>query len=90
MALTHEAFADDLDRHYVAITTVGDVVLELVDVVVHAEPRPFTLTFSGPIEPELAQGTYEFRHTRFAEPEPIFIVPISRPQDGMRYEAVFA
>lgn len=90
MQLTHEAFADDPDRRYVAITTVGDVVLELLDVVVRAEPRPFTLTFSGPVEPELAQGTYAFRHARFDEPEPIFIVPIGRRQDGMRYEAVFA
>lgn len=90
MDLTHELFADAPDRRYVAVTTVGDVELQLVKVTVGAEPRPFTVTFSGPIEPELAQGTYAFRHANFAQPEPIFIVPIARPTDGMRYEAVFA
>lgn len=54
-----------------------------------AEPRPFSLVFRGPLEPQLAQGTYDLAHPGLGALA-LFLVPISRDEDGMRYEAVFA
>jgi hypothetical protein len=53
-------------------------------------PRPggaFRLEFVGPVDPMLVQGIFPFEidDERFD----IFVVPIGRDQDGMRYEAVF-
>ena len=48
----------------------------------------FSLIFLGPLERPFAQGTYETEHAvlgRF----PLFLVPVAREKDGMRYEAVF-
>lgn len=66
---------------------------ESVDLTVDAakasgDPRPFTVTFSGPLEPQLTQATYAFEHPDVGT-IPLFIVPISRDAEGMRYEAVF-
>lgn len=52
------------------------------------DPRPFTVTFAGPLEPQLEQATYAFEHAELGS-FPLFIVPVSREADGMRYEAVF-
>lgn len=51
--------------------------------------RPFALTFLGPLDPPVAQGTYCLLNDAMGALE-IFVVPISRDPDGMRYEAVFA
>jgi hypothetical protein len=53
-------------------------------------PRdPFSLLFVGPTDPPLAQATYLLAHPAFGE-LPIFLVPVGRDADGVRYEAVFA
>ena len=53
-------------------------------------PRaPFSLTFRGPAQPLLPQGTYEFDHPRLG-PLAIFIVPIGAESDGVLYQAIFA
>jgi hypothetical protein len=52
------------------------------------DPPSFTLLFRGPAEPQLAQGTRPLRHARLGALE-IFLVPVGRDADGMRYEAVF-
>lgn len=66
---------------------------EAVDLAVHAtkasgDPRPFTVTFSGPLDPQLDQATYAVEHPELGR-FPLFIVPVSRDADGMRYEAIF-
>jgi hypothetical protein len=50
--------------------------------------EPFSLTFAGPREPLLGQGTYTLSHPTLGEFD-LFIVPVERDADGMRYEAVF-
>jgi hypothetical protein len=50
--------------------------------------EPFSLTFAGPGEPLLGQGTYPLSHPTLGEFD-LFIVPVERDADGVRYEAVF-
>lgn len=52
------------------------------------ERRSFSLIFRGPPEPQLAQATIPLRHATLGTME-IFVVPIGRDADGVRYEAVF-
>jgi hypothetical protein len=53
-----------------------------------AEREAFVLTFDGPAEPHLPQGTYRLVHERLGSQD-IFIVPVARTGDGLRYEANF-
>jgi hypothetical protein len=49
---------------------------------------PFSLVFLGPREPLLPQAIYALRHAGLGVLE-IFVVPIARDADGVRYEAIF-
>jgi hypothetical protein len=51
------------------------------------EGGAFRLEFVGPNEPVLPQATYRFASVE-AEHE-IFIVPVGRDANGVRYEAIF-
>jgi hypothetical protein len=51
--------------------------------------QPFSLTFSGPPDRILAQGTFRFTHSELGALE-IFVVPVGRDENGATYEAVFA
>nr|DAF83386.1 MAG TPA: hypothetical protein [Caudoviricetes sp.] len=48
----------------------------------------FALTFRGPQAAPLPQAIYPLVHPKLGRQD-IFIVPIARQDDGMRYEAVF-
>ena len=48
----------------------------------------FSIYFKGPTEPHLPQQSYTLQHDLMGEFE-IFIVPLSRNDQGSRYEAVF-
>lgn len=48
----------------------------------------FSIYFKGPIAPHLPQQVYTFQHDQMGEFE-IFLVPLSRNDQGFRYEAVF-
>jgi hypothetical protein len=50
--------------------------------------RPFSLFFSGPLEPVLPQRTRDLAHPKLGT-QPIFLVPIGPGAGRMRYEAVF-
>ena len=49
----------------------------------------FSLTFRGPVQPRLHQGTYEFTHETIGT-FPLFVVPIGHDSDGATLEAVFS
>jgi hypothetical protein len=76
----------------------GAVVLVLVEATESDQPggtgpdgrerRQFSLLFSGPVTPGLAQATYRLRLDS-VEIE-LFLVPIGPLSDGMGYEAAFA
>ena len=50
--------------------------------------QPFSLTFEAPAEPQLPQRIYRVEHPRLEAME-IFLVPVARTADALRYEAVF-
>lgn len=73
----------------------GAVALQLVEVQRLPEqagaprPQPFTLTFTGPVDPPLPQGTFTVEPPG-EESMALFLVPIGPDADGLpRYEAVF-
>lgn len=49
---------------------------------------PFSLTFAGPADRRLLQGTYPLRHATLGAFD-LFIVPIAAEAEVVRYEAVF-
>lgn len=72
----------------VQVSDDESVELAVVETVASGDPRPFAVSFAGPLQPEIGQGTYALTHAEFGT-FPLFIVPIARDADGMRYEAVF-
>ena len=53
-----------------------------------ADGRPFSVVFLGPGDPVLPQRIYRLEHIDLGVME-LFLVPIGREADGVRYEAVF-
>ena len=51
--------------------------------------KPFSLLFVGPAHVILQQAIYAFEHGTIGRFD-LFIVPVSRAADGVRYEAVFS
>jgi hypothetical protein len=51
--------------------------------------KPFSLLFLGPPQVVLPQAIYRFEHETIGAFE-IFIVPVSRSAEGVRYEVVFS
>jgi hypothetical protein len=85
--------AADFTPHVGTTFATDDVQTTLADVQElerHDESfrSPFTLTFRGPREPVLPQGTYAFAHEELGTVE-IFVVPVASNEDGTTYEAVF-
>lgn len=72
----------------------ADGVLELV--LVRAEEGPYprdrpagSLTFRGPAEPALRQGTLDMSHPDLGE-FALFVVPVGHDESGTEYQAVFS
>jgi hypothetical protein len=90
--LTRDAFAENLNTAFtVQLGQYGAVEMDLVEVSelrAVARQRIYSLLFRGPLEKQSPQGMYRFIHPRMGEFD-LFIVPVSREPDGMRYEAVF-
>jgi hypothetical protein len=94
--LTAAAFVPHQDAGWVIIHDgETSLPLTLVEVVALPErpasprPNPFSLTFLGPSDPILAQGTYAFEHAGF-DRLTLFVVPVGRADDGrVRYEVIF-
>lgn len=72
----------------VLVSEDQSVPLTVEATVAGGDPRPFTVTFAGPLEPQLEQRMYAIEHAEVGK-FPLFIVPVAREADGMRYEAVF-
>jgi hypothetical protein len=50
--------------------------------------QPFSLLLRGPLAPALPQATYSLRHPRWGTIE-LFLVPVERGAEKMRYEVLF-
>lgn len=54
-----------------------------------AEREAFVLTFEGPADPRLEQGTHRLQNERLG-PQDVFLVPVAQTADGrLQYEANF-
>ena len=54
-----------------------------------SDGRSFSLTFLGPRDPLIPQGSYRFCHDQIGT-FPLFIVPIGAGAAGVSYQAVFS
>jgi hypothetical protein len=89
--LTLDDFADAVGQSVTVATPAGPVTLTLAAAKpLPASPREggaFRLEFEGPLQPELEQAIHTFQLEQ--GPVEIFIVPIARTAEAMRYEAIF-
>lgn len=76
------AFPDQPDGSPVAVT-----LTELTDGAESAEFEAFSLVFSGPEDAPVHQAICRLDHPVLG-PMELFVVPIGRDADGVRYEAV--
>jgi hypothetical protein len=93
--VTLQSFAPVVGESFdVDAGNAGKLELKLVDASAkpgdpNAPRAPFGLTFSGPPDTVLTQGTYLFEHPALGTFE-IFIVPFTADGEGAGYEAIFA
>lgn len=87
--LTAADFSPESETPWSVRLASGDVVdLLVLSTHVQSDPRPFSVLFAGPLEPELPQATFDVSHAAIGQ-TPLFIVPVARTADAMHYEAVF-
>ena len=93
--LTAEDFAPLADTEFVAALAAGaKAPLRLVEIGhypfsgVGSRPAPFSLIFEGAAATALTQRIYHIEHPAMAALD-IFLVPVGREGDRIRYEAVF-
>jgi hypothetical protein len=89
---TQELFEQNLNSLFeVELPGVGRQNLELTALTrLNSSPAvvAFSVIFRGPLEQPFGQGMYPIRHARMGQVD-LFLVPVGREADGMRYEAVF-
>ena len=90
--MTAATFSEHLNtKFHLHLPSSETLELELIgvdDLGLTDRQERFSLIFRGPIEYPLPQATYEMVHDKL-ETFDLFIVPISRDEDGLRYEAAF-
>ena len=82
-------------QRFVLRRDIGDATVDLVlaeaTALAHGEGRPrtpFSLVFRGPAEPVMPQRIYRVDHEELGALE-LFLVPIGRDAESVRYEAIF-
>jgi hypothetical protein len=89
---TVESFSEHANtefRMHYGQSQTADLKLESVNDL-NSTPRQiqFSLVFRGPLDAPIRQGLYRVDHEKLG-PLDLFLVPISKDKDGVRYEAVF-
>ena len=95
-SLTEEEFSKHVNTLFcLNLAAEAQVDLELVQVKGYLKNpgdqdgmERFSLFFKGPGKPHLPQSTYSLSHEGMGTID-LFLVPIGRDGDGLRYEAVF-
>jgi uncharacterized protein DUF6916 len=95
-SLTEQEFSRHLNSKFrVKLENGRQIDLELVEVKGYLTKageqtgmERFSAFFKGPSEPSLAQSTYSLQHDRMGAFD-VFLVPIARDEQGVRYEAVY-
>ncbi len=87
-----EPFAIDLETDFPGLEPLVLTLIKAEPIDTGQDPGerrvPFALVFRGPGEPALAQRVYALDNATMGRVD-IFLVPIGRDEEGMRYEAVF-
>jgi hypothetical protein len=68
-----------------------DLVLVEANALAHGDGRPrtpFSLVFRGPASPVMPQRIYRLEHEALGILD-LFLVPVGRDAQGVRYEAIF-
>ena len=90
--LTHEAFANCLNTNFrIRVddsATIEGLLTEVSEHIVSPKQERFAVVFRAPNEMFLGQGMRRFEHDQMGEFD-LFLVPISRDEEGTCYEAVF-
>ena len=90
--LTPASFSEVANKTFRLNLPETDVLeLELIkveDLGSTGKQERFSVLFRGPLDRGLQQGSYSFEHEELGTFE-LFIVPISRQEDGFVYEAAF-
>ena len=91
---TYDDFASHLDTEFHISGDAGAIKAILIEAIKglpreEGAPPPFSVIFLGPLEPELPQGMHTLSHPQIGDLD-VFLVPIARDEEGMRYETVFA
>ena len=89
---THPALVEQLNTPFtLEHPSLGIITLELIavsDLREMPRQRLFSVLFRGPLETPFNQGTFSLKHEALGSAS-LFLVPVARETDGMRYEAVF-
>jgi hypothetical protein len=89
---THPAFVEQANSIFtLEHAELGNIPLELISVSDLRETprqRVYSILFRGPLEMPFNQGTFPLKHETMGNAS-LFLVPVAREPDGMRYEAVF-
>ena len=87
----HGDYAEQLNTKFRVVETAEFLELELVevsDLKIGGGQEYFSLTFLGDKHKLLPQKLYALDHETLGQKE-IFLVPVRREEDGIKYEAVF-
>ena len=90
--LNYEDFAPLVGTTFALANALGELVLidaEALPAGSGAPRAPFSLIFEGPLQPMLEQQIHAFRHETLGALE-LFLVPLSRGDSAVRYQAIFA
>jgi hypothetical protein len=88
----YAAFAENLNTMFRVYLDDGNTIdlklIEVSDRLVSPGQERFAILFSGPNESFLDQGGRRLAHDQLGEFE-LFLVPVSKDDQGTNYEAVF-
>lgn len=91
-ALTADAFASRVNSRFRLVTSPDAVMevelIEFTAVSKSAHHEAFSIVFQAPVEAPLEQRIYRLEHESMGAFE-LFLVPIGKSPEGVRYEAVF-
>lgn len=85
---TFRASGDDEATHDLRLVEATDHEDRFGRFMPEGSRAPFSLVFLGPAEPVMPQAIRRLEHPSLGELE-IFLVPIGKNAEGVRYEAVF-
>jgi uncharacterized protein DUF6916 len=90
--LSKASFAENLNTRFRTVLQDSTVIeMELIEVIDRrSTPRQeqFSLLFRAPQDAPIQQGIYRLDHDRLESGE-LFLVPVSRDDNGVCYQAVF-